>query len=63
MMTRKAILLVGHDVGAQPAYSYAAVHPTEVRIWNIFSLDLLLLNLKGKYGGFLFISPQMYPKP
>lgn len=63
MMTRKAILLVGHDVGAQPAYSYAAVHPTEVRIWNIFSLDLLLLNLKGKYGGFLSYHPRCTRSP
>jgi hypothetical protein len=27
----KSIFLVGHDVGSQPAYSYAAAHPTEVR--------------------------------
>src|SRR5689334_2261313 len=27
----KRIFLVGHDVGSQPAYSYAAAHPTEVR--------------------------------
>src|SRR5919199_1030592 len=27
----KEIFLVGHDVGSQPAYSYAAAHPTEVR--------------------------------
>jgi hypothetical protein len=27
----KQIFLVGHDVGSQPAYSYAAAHPTEVR--------------------------------
>jgi pimeloyl-ACP methyl ester carboxylesterase len=27
----KQILLVGHDVGSQPAYSYAAAHPREVR--------------------------------
>src|SRR6476646_3881604 len=27
----KTIFLVGHDVGSQPAYSYAAAHPTEVR--------------------------------
>jgi pimeloyl-ACP methyl ester carboxylesterase len=27
----KKIFLVGHDVGSQPAYSYAAAHPTEVR--------------------------------
>jgi pimeloyl-ACP methyl ester carboxylesterase len=26
----KQIFLVGHDVGSQPAYSYAAAHPTEV---------------------------------
>jgi pimeloyl-ACP methyl ester carboxylesterase len=26
----KRIFLVGHDVGSQPAYSYAAAHPTEV---------------------------------
>ena len=27
----KRIFLVGHDLGAQQAYSYAAAHPTEVR--------------------------------
>src|SRR6187200_3566703 len=27
----KNIFLVGHDFGAQPAYSYAAAHPTEVK--------------------------------
>jgi len=27
----KQIFLVGHDVGSQPAYSYAAAHPTEVQ--------------------------------
>ena len=27
----KRIFLVGRDVGSQPAYSYAAAHPTEVR--------------------------------
>jgi pimeloyl-ACP methyl ester carboxylesterase len=27
----KQIFLVGHDVGSQPAYSYAAAHPREVR--------------------------------
>jgi pimeloyl-ACP methyl ester carboxylesterase len=27
----KQIFLVGHDVGSQPAYSYAAAHPSEVR--------------------------------
>jgi pimeloyl-ACP methyl ester carboxylesterase len=27
----KQIFLVGHDVGSQPAYSYAAAHPAEVR--------------------------------
>src|SRR6476646_1786197 len=27
----KSIFLVGHDIGTQVAYSYAAAHPTEVR--------------------------------
>ena len=27
----KSIYIVGHDIGAQMAYSYAAAHPTEVR--------------------------------
>jgi pimeloyl-ACP methyl ester carboxylesterase len=27
----KQIFLVGHDVGSQPAYSYAAAHPAEVK--------------------------------
>src|SRR5215475_9377574 len=27
----KTIFLVGHDLGSQPAYSYAAAHPTEVK--------------------------------
>jgi pimeloyl-ACP methyl ester carboxylesterase len=27
----KTIFLVGHDLGSQPAYAYAAAHPTEVR--------------------------------
>ena len=27
----KTIFLVGHDIGSQMAYSYAAAHPTEVK--------------------------------
>ena len=34
----KTIFLVGHDVGAQVAYSYAAAHPTEVRKLVIMEL-------------------------
>jgi len=34
----KTIFLVGHDIGAEVAYSYAAAHPTEVRRLVIMEL-------------------------
>ncbi len=36
----KTIFLVGHDIGGQIAYSYAAVHPTEVK--RLVIIDKLL---------------------
>ena len=61
----KQIFLVGHDVGSQPAYSYAAAHPTEVKrlvIMEYIFPVLLLLSLKEKCGGFLFIRHLTYQK-
>jgi pimeloyl-ACP methyl ester carboxylesterase len=39
----KQIFLVGHDVGSQPAYSYAAAHPTEVKRLVICILIIIRL--------------------
>ena len=36
----KTIFLVGHDIGTQVAYSYAAVHPTEVRKLVVMELTI-----------------------
>src|SRR5436190_1177092 len=36
----KRIFLVGHDVGSQPAYSYAVAHPTEVRKLVVMELTI-----------------------
>ena len=30
----KTIFLVGHDVGSQPSYSYAAAHPADYEVSN-----------------------------
>lgn len=36
----KTILLVGHDIGTQVAYSYAAEHPTEVKKLAVMELTI-----------------------
>jgi len=36
----KTIFLVGHDIGTQVAYSYAAAHPTEVRKLVVMELTI-----------------------
>jgi pimeloyl-ACP methyl ester carboxylesterase len=36
----KAIFLVGHDIGTQVAYSYAAAHPTEVKKLAVMELTI-----------------------
>jgi pimeloyl-ACP methyl ester carboxylesterase len=36
----KSIFLVGHDIGTQVAYSYAAAHPTEVRKLVVMELTI-----------------------
>jgi pimeloyl-ACP methyl ester carboxylesterase len=36
----KTILLVGHDIGTQVAYSYAAAHPTEVKKLAVMELTI-----------------------
>jgi len=36
----KTIFLVGHDIGTQVAYSYAAVHPTEVKRLAVMELTI-----------------------
>jgi pimeloyl-ACP methyl ester carboxylesterase len=36
----KTILLVGHDIGTQVAYSYAAAHPTEVKRLVVMDLTI-----------------------
>ncbi len=53
----KTIFLVGHDVGAQVAYSYAAAHPREVRKLVIMDLPLPGFTppqLQGKLWWFSF---------
>jgi pimeloyl-ACP methyl ester carboxylesterase len=35
----KTIFLVGHDIGTQVAYSYAAAHPTEVKKLVVMELE------------------------
>ena len=36
----KSIFLVGHDIGTQVAYSYAAAHPTEVKSLAVMELTI-----------------------
>jgi alpha-beta hydrolase superfamily lysophospholipase len=36
----RAIFLVGHDIGTQVAYSYAAAHPTEVKKLAVMELTI-----------------------
>src|SRR6478735_4399645 len=36
----KTIFLVGHDIGTQVAYSYAAAHPTEVKRLAVMELTI-----------------------
>ena len=36
----KTIFLVGHDIGTQVAYSYAAAHPTEVKKLAVMELTI-----------------------
>ena len=36
----KTVFLVGHDIGTQVAYSYAAVHPTEVKKLVVMDLTM-----------------------
>jgi pimeloyl-ACP methyl ester carboxylesterase len=53
----KQIFLVGHDVGSQPAYSYAAAHPTEVQklvIMEYLFPGFIPPQLEGKIWWFPF---------
>jgi len=53
----KQIFLVGHDVGSQPAYSYAAAHPTEVKrlvIMEYIFPGFIPPQLEGKVWWFPF---------
>ena len=51
----KGIFLVGHDVGAQVAYSYAACSSSEVRRLVILDVPIPGLGLRGKIRGLWYI--------
>ena len=53
----KTIFLVGHDIGTQIAYSYAAAHPTEVKKLAVMELPIPGFTpprLEGKIWWFIF---------
>jgi pimeloyl-ACP methyl ester carboxylesterase len=53
----KTIYLVGHDIGTQVAYSYAAAHPTEVEKLAVMELPIPGFTppkLEGKIWWFIF---------
>ena len=53
----KTIFLVGHDIGTQVAYSYAAAHPTEVKRLAVMELPIPGFTppgLEGKIWWFVF---------
>jgi pimeloyl-ACP methyl ester carboxylesterase len=53
----KTIFLVGHDIGTQVAYSYAAAHPSEVKRLAVMDLPIpgfTLPRLEGKIWWFVF---------
>ena len=53
----RTIFLVGHDIGTQVAYSYAAEHPTEVRKLVVMELPIPGFTpprLEGKIWWFIF---------
>ena len=61
----RTIFLVGHDIGTQVAYSYAAEHPAEVRKLVVMELTIpgLYLLAECHYGGPYSTKHQMYQKP
>ena len=61
----RTIFLVGHDIGTQVAYSYAAEHPTEVRKLVVMELTIpgLYLLVECHYGGPYSTKHQMYQRP
>ena len=62
----KTIFLVGHDIGTQVAYSYAAAHPTEVKRLVVMELTIPGFEPAGidaYYGGVYSIRHRIYPKP
>jgi pimeloyl-ACP methyl ester carboxylesterase len=53
----KTIFLVGHDIGTQVAYSYAAAHPSEVKRLAVMDLPIpgfIPPQLEGKIWWFIF---------
>jgi pimeloyl-ACP methyl ester carboxylesterase len=60
----KTIFLVGHDIGTQVAYSYAAPHPTEVKRLAVMDFTIPVLSLPEdlQYGGLYFIRHLTYLK-
>jgi pimeloyl-ACP methyl ester carboxylesterase len=53
----KTIFLVGHDIGTQVAYSYAAAHPSEVKKLAVMELPIpgfIPPQLEGKIWWFVF---------
>ena len=60
----KTIFLVGHDIGSQLAYSYAAAHPTEVKKLVVMDYtSRFLLPEDCHYGGSYSIKHLIYQKP
>ena len=61
----KTIFLVGHDWGSQPAYSYAAAHPTEVRKLVVMEFafpGFTPPQLEGKIWWFPFMKTRDLPE-
>src|SRR5215469_3459220 len=48
----KTIFLVGHDIGGQIAYSYAAAHPTEVK--RLVVSDVQTFSLPSPHLGSIY---------
>ena len=59
----KSIYLVGHDIGTQIAYSYAAAHPTEVEKLAVWEAPIVGLTPPGKTPVWWFFFHQVPDLP
>ena len=61
----KTIFLVGHDIGTQVAYSYAAAHPTEVKKLAVMDFTIPGFGPTGKPPVWwaVFLQVPIYQKP